>query len=49
MPVKFCLEFMPIIRSDRFNSEWEFFYNIINKIDSIGLIVSGRKPVFYSV
>lgn len=39
MPIKFRLEFVPIIRSNRFDSKGKFIYNIINKINGISLIV----------
>lgn len=37
--MKFGLELMSVVGTYGFNSEWEFIYHVVNKINRAGLIV----------
>ena len=39
MPLELGLELMPVVGTDGLNSEEEFLYNVVNKINRTGLIV----------
>ena len=45
MPMEFRLELMAIIRSDFSDPEWELFYDVICKVDRIGLRIFWPSPL----
>ena len=47
MPMEFCLELMAIVRPDFSDAEWEFFNDMINEVDRVGLgvfLVNFQRP-----